>query len=108
MRKKKSIEVEIKGVLYEFILQNPQTYKRNHGSDSDAVTYIREKKVYFRTDEFTPQVVKHELGHVFFAESHTGSSDLKPDQVEEVFCEILAELYFQIGAVCDRILAALR
>ena len=107
MAKKRSIRLDIKGVQYEFILQSPQTYRRNHGSDSDAVTYTKERIVYFRTDAFTPNTVKHELMHCFYAESHTGSSDLKADQVEEVFCELVAEMYFQIGDICDKIITAL-
>lgn len=107
MAKKRSITLDIKGVSYEFILQSPQTYKRNHGSDSAAITYVKDKKVFFRTDEFTNGTIRHEISHVLFAESHTGSSDLSADQVEEVFCEIIAEMYFQIGQICDKIMSAL-
>lgn len=107
MAKKRSITIDIKGVPYEFILQSPQTYRRNHGSDSDAITYTKEKKVYFRRDEFTFRVVLHETCHAYYAESHTASSDLTPDQVEEVFCELLSEMYFQIGEVCAKIITAL-
>lgn len=107
MAKKNSITIEIKGAHYEFILQSPQTYKRNHGSDSSAITYIKEKKVYFKTDDFTPNVVRHELIHVFVAESHTSSANLTEEQLEELFCEIIAESYFLIGQICDRIITAL-
>jgi hypothetical protein len=105
--KKNSIVIEIKGNHYEFILQSPQTYKRNHGSDSAAITYVKDKKVFFRTDEFNNNTIRHEIAHILFAESHTGSSDLSPDQVEEVFCEIIAEMYSQIQQICDKIVSAL-
>lgn len=97
MAKLAKFTYSIKGIEWAFFVQPQRTYEKNHGKDSDAVTYPHDKEVYFNKARFLPGAVRHELMHVYVASSGTNSADLTADQVEE----LCAEIYEQHGPEMD-------
>ncbi len=92
MASKKFVVRIIKGAEWHFYLESASVYKRKHGSDSDAITYIKEREVYFNTAEFDTNCVRHELFHIYIAESNTNSSpDFTKDDMEDLSAEIVGE-----------------
>lgn len=92
MTSKKFVTKSIKGNEWHFYLETPTTYKRKHGNDSDAITYIKERQVFFNRAEFDTNVVRHELFHIYVAESNTVSSpDFTKDDMEDLGAEIVGE-----------------
>jgi hypothetical protein len=82
----------IKGAEWHFYLESASVYKRKHGSDSDAITYIKEREVYFNRADFDTNCVRHELFHIYIAESNTNSSpDFTKDDMEDLGAEIIGE-----------------
>lgn len=94
---KRNITVEALGLNWTVYLQSSDAYKKKHGSDSDAITYPADLEVFFNKSSFTPDVVRHEVLHMFVASSNSGSSGLSADQMEE----LCAELYGQHGPKMD-------
>lgn len=103
-RKTKQLQFNIKGIDWTFYCQSNSSYIKAHGSDSEAITYTKERKVYFNKSHLQPNAVIHEVFHAYVASCGTNSSSLKPDQVEELCCEIIAEHIFEILTQMKKIL----
>lgn len=104
MSKKHGYKANIKGIEWHFYLQSSAAYIRQHGKDSEAITYTHEREVYFDKSLLNPVGVRHELLHVFVSSSNTSSSGLKPDQVEELCAEIFAEHGIAMIELADNII----
>jgi hypothetical protein len=92
MKNKRFVTRIIKGSEWHFYLESSATYKRKHGSDSAAIVYIKEREVYFNRAEFDTSCVRHELFHIYVAESNTNSSpDFTKDDMEDLGAEIIGE-----------------
>jgi hypothetical protein len=92
MAGKKFVTRIIKGAEWHFYLEISSTYVRKHGSDSEAITYPKEREVYFNKAYFDTNVVRHEIFHIFVHESNTTSSpDFTKDDMEDLGAEITGE-----------------
>jgi hypothetical protein len=92
MASNKFVSRTIKGSEWHFYLESGSTYKRKHGSDSDAITYVKEREVYFNRPGFDTNAVRHELFHIYISESNTNSSpDFTKDDMEDLGAEIVGE-----------------
>ena len=92
MANNKFVSRIIKGSEWHFYLESGSTYKRKHGSDSDAITYVKEREVYFNRPGFDTSAVRHELFHIYISESNTNSSpDFTKDDMEDLGAEIVGE-----------------
>lgn len=96
MAREEQTTILVKGNTWTVYLATPERYVELNGTDSAAVTWPNHKKIYFRTDEVNVEVVRHELFHAYFAESHVESADLTALQAEEVSCSIFGEYGDQI------------
>lgn len=104
MTKKKSLKKKIKDVQWEFFVQTASAYKRDHGKDSDAITYPHDRECYFNKPRFLPSCVRHELIHVYVASSGINSANLTADQVEELIAEIYEQHAKEMAILEDEIL----
>jgi hypothetical protein len=92
MANKKFLVRNIKGSEWHFYLESSSVYKRKHGSDSGAIVYIKEREVFFNRADFDTDAVRHELFHIYVAESNTKSSpDFTKDDMEDLGAEIMGE-----------------
>lgn len=92
MAGKKFVTRNVKGAEWHFYLESASTYVRKHGSDSEAITYLKEREVFFNKCEFDTNVVRHELFHIYVYESNTNSSpDFTKDDMEDLGAEIIGE-----------------
>lgn len=113
MKKKNFVAIPIKGSEWHFFLESTTVYKRKHGTDSEAIMYPKEKEVYFNASMFDTSNVKHELFHVYVAESHViSSSDFTKDDMEEIGAEIVGEfnelISYQANVIHNKLLALSR
>lgn len=104
MKKKAPYKSKIKGHEWSFHGQTNAAYVRKHGSDSSAITYTKDREIYFNLSCMAPDYVRHELLHAYIASSSTNSSNLDADQVEELCCEIFGEFGPEIDLLADKIL----
>lgn len=93
MTKKKSFKKKIKDVNWTFYIQTTRQYIKDHGDDSDAITYPHDKECYFNKARFLPSAIRHEMIHIYVASSSVSSSNQDAEQREET----IAEIYEQHG-----------
>lgn len=108
MSRKKHFTATIKGHEWKFFIQTKAAYARKHGTDSEGVTYPREREVYFNAPFFAPAIVRHELVHCYVGSSSTSSSNLTADQVEELCASIYEEHGPEMDLLADKIFNFLR
>ena len=104
MAKLRCIKIKIKGIEWAIYAQTPAAYKRKHGSDSHAITYPRDREIYFNKETLAPDYVRHELLHAYVSSSSTNSSSLTTDQMEELCAEMIGEHGPELFLFVDQIL----
>ena len=104
MAKVRSIKIKIKGIEWAIFAQTPSAYKRKHGSDSHAITYTKDREIFFNISTLAPDYVRHEVFHAYIASSSTNSSSLTADQVEELAAELYGEHGPEMDLAVDQIL----
>lgn len=82
------MELLILGQKWKAYLHEEEKYIRNHGDDTEAYTWPKEKEIHFNEEEFCLRVVTHELVHAFYSETCTTAACLDAAQVEEVLAEM--------------------
>lgn len=102
-RNVKELTYNIKGKNWKFIFLTTKTYEKKHGDDSDGIADVTTRTVTFDKEVVTTGIVRHELMHVWVESSNTGSSDLKPDQVEEMCAVIFQEHGLEMCMLADQI-----
>ena len=101
-----TITIKIKGRPWNFTLITDRKFDKLHNEDDGgrtAVTLTNQYEVHFKKSEWCVKDIRHELGHVLYIMSLTGSVGLTPDQVEETMCEIIGEHCSEIVMWSDRI-----
>lgn len=98
------MEVNIRGKLWQVLLLDNQTFKKQHGKNNAGITVFPERRIILNKLHFSPLLIKHELFHAFQFESCLEASDLTPIQVEEHGCEVFAHFAEEILELTDRIL----
>lgn len=87
-----TIVLPIKGRDWTFSLIPDKRFDKLYNSDGGsavAMTVSNTYTVHFRKSDWDTVAIKHELLHVLFNMSLTGSADLTPLDVEEVCAEIV-------------------
>lgn len=102
--KRKPYTSLVKGISWDFHLQSSTAYRRAHGKDSGAISYLGDKDVYFDSSQLSPGVVRHEVLHVFVASSGTNSASLDASQMEELCAEIYETHGPEMDLLVDKIL----
>lgn len=102
--KRKPYKANVKGVDWEFHLQSASVYKRNHGGDSGAITYLGDKEVYINQSQLSPGTIRHEIMHVYAKSSGMNSSTLNGDQAEELCAELYEFHGPEMDLLVDKIL----
>jgi hypothetical protein len=104
MAKLRCIKIKIKGIEWAIYAQTPAAYKRKHGSDSHAITYPKDREIYFNISTLAPDYVRHEVFHAYISSSSTNSSSLTADQMEELAAELYGEHEPDMNLAVDQIL----
>ena len=103
MKINNSLFISIKGVKLSFYLMDNDKYVSEHGDDSKAITDPDEKTVHFNLDDFTYEIVLHELGHLYFTYYVVDNVNYDQLQTEEAFCTMLMQCYGEIGINASKI-----
>lgn len=99
----KTIVRNIRGSDWTFNVMTKRAYEKKHGDDSAAITTTNARYVDIQSDHLAPAILRHELLHIYVNMSSTSSSDLKPDQVEEMCAEIIGTHGLEICMIADDI-----
>ena len=105
MRVKK---VKIKHETWTFKLVSEKTLNKHFGDDW-AAAFVEPKnhRAYFCKEDFSIDIVRHELWHVFFSHTYTDSATLDAAQVEEVSADLFAAQGKEMWELADFIYKSL-
>jgi hypothetical protein len=100
------ITINIKGRDWKFVLMPDKRFDKLYNPNDEgnaAMTVPAIYEVHFAKAHWDVATIRHELLHVLFSMSLTGSAGLEPDQVEETCAEIVAQHAIEIVFWADRI-----
>jgi len=88
------ISIQIKGRDWQFILLPDKLFDRMYNKEDEgnaAMTLQAKYEVHFRKSDWSPNTIKHEIGHILHFASLVSSSDLSVEDAIELMCEIIGE-----------------
>lgn len=106
MKAMASIVIQIKGKPWTFKLVSDRVFNKVHnpeGESNTGMTVFSRYEVHFSKSEWDLVDIRHELMHVYFFMSNTGSAELDALQTEETMCEIFGHNGLEICMVADSI-----
>lgn len=87
-----AITRDIKGRSWTFKLLSDRVFDKIHNPEGDegntGMTIFSRYEVHFSKSEWDLVDIRHEIAHIFFFMSNTGSAELTALQTEETMCEI--------------------
>ena len=102
-----TILINVKGSDWTFKLFTDRAFNKLHNPTGEennaAMTLLNIREVHFSKSDWCLVDLRHELVHVFYAMTHTSSSDHDPLQVEETIAEIIGQNYSEIGVISDKV-----
>jgi hypothetical protein len=104
-----SITLSIKGRDWAFILMADKRFDKLHNNLDNqeglnvAMTVGAIYEVHFRKSNWDLITIRHEIFHVLYNMSLSGSAELTPSQVEEISAEIVGHHSLEICLWTDRI-----
>lgn len=87
----KPLKYELVGHEWKMFMCTPKKYAEMHGGGSVAITDIDKREIYFRSDAFTLETVRHELVHAYVIMFNFVELDLCEEQTEEFFAELFGK-----------------
>lgn len=66
-------------------------YKKKYGRGSCAITIVYKRMIVLGPKGYDRETIVHELVHAYLSELCLHSADFDEDNLEEVFCELLAK-----------------
>lgn len=86
----KTYKTTIKDVEWVFKILSKNQYETLHGTDSSGITNPATREVHFFIEDFSKQVVGHELFHVYCACSGVHSTNsLSGSDMEEIAADLV-------------------
>ena len=88
------LSILVKGRDWQFILLSDRVFDKMYNANDEgnaAMTVQAKYEVHFRKSDWSPNTIKHEIGHILHFASLVGSSDLSVDDAIELMCEIIGE-----------------
>lgn len=73
------------------VLDDEQYNKKKMRAGSVAITYVHKRRIDLSPEGIDKESIIHELVHSYLSEICIYSADLTVDNLEEVFCELMAK-----------------
>jgi hypothetical protein len=89
--KKKSHAFQVFGKRWKVFFCTPQYYFDKVCTGSKGLTYPNQRIMFIDLEHLSEELCRHELTHVYSKELSLVELQLKKDQVEEFYCELVAK-----------------
>ncbi len=99
---KRSFKLSIKGHDWIVVLQSHSAYKRMH-DESEAITYINEREIFFDKSKISLELIRHELLHAFLSSLDLEYTPMDAETQEEVSCTVYANNKAQLNEAEEKI-----
>lgn len=83
-------KITLFGRPWSFYSIPDQLFIAKHGAGLAGLSLLDEHRVDIKESELTLETVIHELTHVYWSNLCIETANLKPHQLEEVTCELMA------------------
>lgn len=90
------IKINILGKPWVAKVLDGDRFNSTYGKEYAGITVLDSYELVFHADDFSEEVVVHELVHAYYTCLCVSSASLKPSQVEEVFCDLFARYHRDI------------
>lgn len=88
---RKVTSLEVRGVVTNILLKSKRSYKKEAPKESVAYTEWSKRQIVLCVDDVSKETIRHELCHAYIKSGFTDQiPDLSQEQLEEMFCEVLA------------------
>ena len=84
------MKIRIQHDLWEVLFFEEEKFVRRFGEEIGACTLTEDRKLCFHDGDFTKEFIIHELAHAYYSYLCLGSTTLTNDQLEEVWCDLIA------------------
>lgn len=102
-----SITRNIKGREWTFKLLSDRVFDKIHNPEgtegNTGMTIFSRYEVHFSKSEWDLIDLRHEISHIYFFMSNTGSADLSALQTEETMCEIFGTHGLEMCLLADNV-----
>lgn len=99
-------KVEVLGHVWVVHYWSKRAFKKKYSGDTYGVTECDDKEIHLRTDRLKRETIVHEMAHAYIWELGAAVAGLDSNQLEEIYCEMLAKYGLKIHATADEILMA--
>lgn len=84
------MKILICGDIWNINVLEDDKFERKYGEMLSGVTQVSKKKIDISYDGFSFSTIAHEISHAYYYYSCVDAANLSLEQMEEVFCEIIA------------------
>lgn len=84
------MKIDVLGRDWKISVLDADQFEKRFGSVDAGITTPETKEIVICADDVFVTTIAHELTHAFYDSLCISSAHLKRDQIEEVFCELLA------------------
>lgn len=102
------MEVLIIGDKWKIIIMEEDAFVRRFGNDTAAITILEDRKIYFHHNDFTKEIIRHEIYHAALFQTCTESASLTNDQFEEVACDVFGRFGPRLNRLANLIYKELK
>lgn len=112
MKVKPNFKVTISGDQWNIYVLHECEFDEQFGKSTLATTVYNhaqnQRMFFFKEGAICKSTVVHEVTHAFFSYQYLDSVRLKPSQLEEIFCDFMANRMEQVRKVSNTIYAKLK
>lgn len=84
------MKILIHGDKWNIKVLEDDAFERKFGEMLSGVTQTDKKQIHISVSGFNIQTLVHEIAHCYYYYSCTEAANLTTDQIEEIWCEIIA------------------
>jgi hypothetical protein len=105
--KANTYETTILNKKIKFVLYSNSQYIKEFGSGTEAEFDPKERTVHINIKFLTFETVAHEIGHVFFQFVDKNVVQMKDEQIEEFYTEVISTNLFTFNSICFNVYSEL-
>ena len=87
--KQKTFHFIVRGDNWKVIVYSPKTFVKKFDTKTAAWTMEYEKTMVFNAECLSERIVTHEVCHAFISYCNYSDADIKADDLEEIFCQMI-------------------
>lgn len=84
------MKFNIYGDNWEFHVMDTDNFVKEFGEELGAFVVPSTREAFFSEDDLNEEIVVHEVTHIYIYNMCLNSANIQQDQLEEIFCDMMA------------------